>query len=81
MSVAGANPSLLSHICRADAENRRMHMFYGQRVVDIPDGLPKWDGLNNESSLIEDSPPEFVKETERKREEERRKRTQEEEKE
>lgn len=52
----------------------RCHMFYGQRVMDIPDGLPKWTGLNNESDLIEDSPPELVKEIERKRENERNKR-------
>ena len=49
-------------------------MFYGQRVMDIPDGLPKWDGLTQESNLIEDSPPDLVKQYERKREEERSKR-------
>jgi hypothetical protein len=49
----------------------RCHMFYGQRVMDIPDGLPKWSGLNNDSDLIEDSPPEQVREFERKREKER----------
>lgn len=49
----------------------RCHMFYGQRVMDIPDGLPKWSGLSDESELIEDSPPEKVREVERKREEER----------
>ena len=49
------------------------HMFYGQRVMDIPDGLPKWSGLSGESDLIEDSPPDLVRETERKREEERNK--------
>jgi len=46
-------------------------MFYGQRVMDIPDGLPKWTGINGESDLIEDSPPEQVRELERKREAER----------
>lgn len=46
-------------------------MFYGQRVMDIPDGLPKWSGLSNESDLIEDSPPEQVRELERNREKER----------
>jgi len=51
----------------------RCHMFYGQRVMDIPDGLPKWSGLSNESDLIEDSPPELVREHERKREAERNK--------
>ena len=49
----------------------RLHMFYGQRVMDIPDGLPKWTGLNQESELVEDSPPDLVRETERKREKER----------
>lgn len=42
-------------------------MFYNQRVMDIPDGLPKWSGINEDSDLIEDSPPELVKEQERKR--------------
>ena len=42
-------------------------MFYGQRVVDIPDGLPKWTGINETSDLIEDSPPEMIKELERER--------------
>jgi len=41
------------------------HMFYSQRVVDIPDGKPKWTGMNDKSDLIEDSPPELKK---RKRE-------------
>ncbi|KAF2096294.1 hypothetical protein NA57DRAFT_43809 [Rhizodiscina lignyota] len=54
----------------------RCHMFYGQRVVDVPDGLPKWDGLSQESNLIEDSPPELVRDHERKREQERSKRSQ-----
>jgi len=51
----------------------RCHMFYGQRVMDIPDGLPKWSGINDSSDLIEDSPPEKVKELERKRAEEKAK--------
>jgi hypothetical protein len=51
----------------------RCHMFYGQRVMDIPDGLPKWTGLDkaDDSELIEDSPPELVREYERKREDTR----------
>jgi len=32
----------------------KCHIFYGQRVVDVPDGLPKWTGMNDESTLIED---------------------------
>ncbi|KAI9647498.1 hypothetical protein NHQ30_003883 [Ciborinia camelliae] len=46
----------------------RCHMFYSNRIVDIPDGLPKWTGLNDKSDLIEDSPPEAIQK--RKREEE-----------
>jgi hypothetical protein len=49
-------------------------MFYGQRVMDIPDGLPKWTGLSGESDLIEDSPPDMVREHERQREKERNER-------
>jgi hypothetical protein len=42
-------------------------MFYKQRVIDVPDGLPKWSGINEESELIEDSPQEKIKEKERER--------------
>lgn len=42
-------------------------MFYPKRIVDIPDGLPKWTGINDQSELCEDSPPEAVRELERKR--------------
>lgn len=42
-------------------------MFYQQRVMDVPDGLPKWSGINEDSELIEDSPPEKIKEEERER--------------
>ncbi|KAK7045298.1 Mss4-like protein [Favolaschia claudopus] len=38
----------------------RCHIFYGQRVMDIRDGLPKWSGMGGESELIEDSPAEEV---------------------
>ena len=41
-------------------------MFYSRRVVDIPDGKPKWTGLNEKSELMgDDSTPEAKK---RKRE-------------
>ncbi|KAL8795135.1 MAG: hypothetical protein Q9195_002432 [Heterodermia aff. obscurata] len=46
------------------------HMFYQRRVVDIPDGKPKWDGINGQSELIEDSPPELMKKRKREIEEE-----------
>ncbi|KAK2023016.1 hypothetical protein LX32DRAFT_708971 [Colletotrichum zoysiae] len=30
------------------------HIFYGQRVVDMPDGKPKWSGLDEKSELMEE---------------------------
>ena len=56
------------------------HMFYPRRVVDIPDGKPKWSGLDKSSDLIEDSPAEMKAELKkRKREEEEQARQQNEE--
>ena len=42
-------------------------MFYTRRVLDIPDGKPKWTGVNEgpESELIEDSPPELIEKRKR----------------
>lgn len=51
----------------ADCCPRRCHIFYSQRVMDIPDGIPKWTKIDKTSELIEDSPPEMVQEMERKR--------------
>ena len=31
----------------------RMHIFYDQRVVDIPDGKPKWKGLDEKSEQLD----------------------------
>ena len=31
----------------------RMHIFYGQRVVDVPDGKPKWEGLDEKSEKMD----------------------------
>lgn len=45
-------------------------MFYTQRLVDIPDGKPKWTGINDQSDLVEDSPPEAIKKRKRQVEEE-----------
>lgn len=55
----------------------RLHMFYTERVMDIPDGLPKWTKLNDGegSELIEDSPPDMVRDFERKRTEEQKNRS------
>ena len=72
-------PSLIKFKSKDDLNKfkPRCHMFYNQRVMDIPDGLPKWTGLNDQSDMIEDSPPEAVKEYERKRAEEKAKKAQE----
>lgn len=50
----------------ADRYFRSCHMFYPRRVVDIPDGKPKWSGINGDSELIADTPEQDKK---RKREE------------
>ena len=42
-------------------------MFYTQRLMDIPDGVPKWTGINKESELMEDTDKEAVQDRERKR--------------
>jgi hypothetical protein len=47
-------------------------MFYEQRVVDVPDGLPKWAGMSGASELIADSPLEAVEKRKREIEEERK---------
>lgn len=39
----------------------------GQHADTPSDGLPKWTGINETSDLIEDSPPDVVRELERKR--------------
>jgi len=39
-------------------------------VVDIPDGLPKWSGMSDQSDLIADSPEEDKKKRKRDVEEE-----------
>lgn len=28
------------------------HMFYPRRIVDVPDGKPKWSGINESSELV-----------------------------
>ena len=28
------------------------HMFYPRRIVDVPDGKPKWSGINGSSELV-----------------------------
>lgn len=43
------------------------------RVVDIPDGKPKWDELNEQSDLIEDSLSELKMALKKKKEKEKEK--------
>ena len=35
-------------------------MFYGQRLLDIPDGKPKWTGISGESDLGWDTSKEDI---------------------
>lgn len=62
-------PSLIHFKTEKDKEGfrPRCHMFYKERVIDVPDGLPKWSGMKEDSELIEDSPQEVVQEYERKK--------------
>jgi hypothetical protein len=53
--------------------NPKMHIFYSQRVVDIPDGLPKWSEANDKSDLIEDSPAKAIKDYKKKQDEDKEK--------
>lgn len=66
-------PTLIKWGSEGEREKFRpsCHMFYEQRVVDIPDGLPKWSGMQGKSDLIEDSPAEDVKKRKREIEEEK----------
>lgn len=48
-------------------------MFYTQRLIDIPDGIPKWTGINKQSELMADTDPDVVKEYERQRQREQEK--------
>lgn len=34
------------------------HMFYPQRVVDIPDGKTKWTGIDQKSDVMENADKE-----------------------
>lgn len=62
-------PSLINLETQEAKDNfkPRCHIFYEQRVMDIPDGIPKWTKIDKTSDLIEDSPPEMVQELERQR--------------
>lgn len=32
----------------------RCHIFYKSRTLDLPDGLPKWSGMENASDQMDD---------------------------
>lgn len=49
----------------------KCHMFYGERAIDVPDGLPKWEGMKDKSELIEDSPEEAKEAYEKKKKEDK----------
>ena len=46
------------------------HMFYPQRVVDIPDGKPKWTGLSDSSDLLDEDGNSLPDEENKKRKQE-----------
>lgn len=39
---------------KAGNGERPCHIFYGERCVDVRDGLRKWEGLNGESNILEE---------------------------
>ena len=74
-------PTLIDFKAPSDRKNFEIscHMFYPRRVLDIPDGKPKWIGINGSSELCADSPPEAMKKRKREMEEEEKKKKQEQE--
>ncbi|POR38502.1 Uncharacterized protein TPAR_01282 [Tolypocladium paradoxum] len=50
-------PTLLSFEDEEQTRNFEVqcHIFYPQRVVDIPDGKPKWAGMDKKSRLLGES--------------------------
>lgn len=46
-----------------EAFKPKMHMFYSQRVVDVRDGLPKWEGMNDDSPLLDEETGERLPES------------------
>lgn len=50
MFVGGGSLFSLSLAPTADGES--CHIFYSKRVVDVPDGLPKWMGHKDASEVM-----------------------------
>ncbi|KAL7810256.1 Mss4-like protein [Trichoderma aethiopicum] len=50
-------PTLLSFQNEAQRKNFdvQCHLFYPQRVVDLPDGKPKWSGIDDKSELLDEA--------------------------
>lgn len=57
-----------------DAFKPEAHMFYSRRVVDIKDGVPKWDGINGESRRMDEDGNIIEEEHEKESEEHEQKR-------
>lgn len=43
-----------------EAFKAQCHMFYPERVVDIRDGLPKFQGLSDQSPLVDENTGEEI---------------------
>ena len=57
----------------------KLHMFYGERCIDVNDGLPKWEGMSGDSVLLDEGEGEAK--VDRKEEEEKMRKKKEEKKE
>ncbi|MCJ1409495.1 hypothetical protein MMC19_003576 [Ptychographa xylographoides] len=79
---------LFPTLIKSDGDRKRFmenfaptcHMFYSHRVVDIPDGKPKWSGMQNDSDLIEDTPKDLKRKRAEETEEQKKKEAKESEK-
>ena len=40
-------------IIRYEEFRPKAHIFYGTRMLDVPDGLPKWEGYAEKSARLE----------------------------
>ncbi|GAP84074.2 putative glutathione-dependent formaldehyde-activating family gfa protein [Rosellinia necatrix] len=49
-------PGIINFRSAADKKlfDAQCHIFYSQRVIDLPDGKPKWVGLDKSSELMKD---------------------------
>ncbi|KAL5340638.1 Mss4-like protein [Aspergillus crustosus] len=47
-------PVILNSPKRSKTNGCRMHIFYTHRAMDVPDGKPKWAGLDEKSDALDD---------------------------